>query len=58
VSQEAARTGTWTGTSLEPDGLQRPKLAESGMTAFESEARECCRSFGMEPTIYAARLAR
>jgi hypothetical protein len=33
-------------------------LAESGMTAFESEARECCRSFGMEPTIYAARLAR
>jgi hypothetical protein len=37
---------------------ERALGAGSGMTAFESEARECCRSFGMEPTIYAARLAR
>ena len=34
VSQEAARTGTSTGTSLEPGQLQRPKLAESGPAAF------------------------
>jgi hypothetical protein len=48
VSQEAARTGTWTGTSLEPGQLQRPKLAESGTTAFETESVENCRSLGID----------